>query len=121
MLLRNSVRVNVLTAYDVQRAERDEAKTVKRSSSRLLLQFLGQNLCLLVHYFQELGQYGEVKSRGQHLPPPAPFVTCTTTVERERQECEKVIHVKVLTEIRFGRFAGKIAQWQSGASLTYVP
>lgn len=65
------------TTDDVQGTQGDVTEAVERTLPSSLLQLLHQDVSLLIHHFQEIGQDGEVKGRSQHLPPLTPLRTST--------------------------------------------
>lgn len=74
---------HVRTTDDIQGAQCDTTEAVERSSSGLLLQFLHQDLGLLVHHLQKVGQDGEMKGGSEELSSLPPLVPGTTTTREK--------------------------------------
>ena len=78
-----------LTAYDVQSTECNVAEAVEWLSAYMLLHLLDQNITLFVHHVQEVGEDGEVESRGQHFASAPPLVSCAVACGRQIMRCTR--------------------------------
>lgn len=70
------------TTDDIESAECDVAEAVEGPFPCLRVKFVNEDLGLLVHHLQEVGQNGEMEGGREELSSAPPFIPRT---ERERE------------------------------------